>query len=251
LNILLTGYSSKIGYSLVKRLLEFNNKVFIAGRSPLVEFPELNWTPWSLGQKLDTTNYPKIDVVVHLAWQTKFRRENFHLNVGGSLQLLNQDMFMDSHTIFLSSLAALNPLSHYGAGKSLVENECRSRKFEVIRPGLILGAEAYSMRWRWTPIVPAPKTPVYITHLDCLMSELLISISQGIQSSRNTVCKVSTLSDFIAKGKPYLAIPPIVGKALLNIPIISEKLSDIGDSYISLLSTPNVGPMSCKLGEGN
>ena len=224
-----------------------NHNVYIAGRHPLVEFPNLNWIPWSLGQKLDNTNLPRLDLVVHLAWQTKSRRENFHLNIGGSLQLISQASMSGSRVIFVSSLAALNPRSYYGIAKSIVEKKGSFKEFEIIRPGLILHAEEYSKKIKKFAIIPGHKTPVYVTHLECLLSELLMRISQTRESDRNVVCKVMTLSELIGKKRPYISFPAGVGKVLLKATSRSKKLGDVRDSYISLITTPNLKPNSCKV----
>ena len=247
MNILITGYTSKIGYAVIPPLLQSNQKIYIAGRSPLIEFPSVNWIPWSLGQKLDPTNLPKIDVVIHLAWQTKFRRKNFHSNIGGSLQSLNDDKFRGARVIFVSSMAALNPITFYGLAKRTVEKNCSAKDFRVIRPGLVLEAEKHTNRLRKLLIIPAPKTPVYLTHLDCLVSHVLKSIFEGSEPDRNIICQVVRLSDLVAKNLPYIPIAGGIDKILLRISPKSEKLNDALDAYKSLVTTPILEPNSCKV----
>ena len=100
MNILLTGYSSKIGEELYKSLHELKHEIFLLGRKPIANYPESNWTSWALGTKPDLSNLPSIDVLIHIAWITKSRRSNFHLNVGGTIQLFEEIKMRNSKIIF-------------------------------------------------------------------------------------------------------------------------------------------------------
>ena len=245
MNILITGYSSTIGTSLIRKLLESGHTCFAFGRKPLNGFPNTKWISWTLGQKLDLTDLPNIDVVMHLAWQTTSRRESFHLNVGGSIQLLEQFSGGGARVIFVSSLAALNPMSDYGLAKSEVEKHCLTKRIEIVRPGLILNAEQHTEKFRKLHVIPAAKTPVYVTHLDCLISELLASVLNEGLLDRNVVCRVTALSDLMAQNSYYLPFPGIVARIFLIIASKLNKLNDMRDAFISLMSTPELQPTKC------
>jgi hypothetical protein len=229
-----------IGRELTAALAAMNHNIYLAGRTKSADFPNLKWLPWTLGQKMDLTNLPSMDVVIHLAWQTNSRREKFHLNVGGSLQMLNEFEGKTSQIIFLSSLAALNPKSYYGLGKSTVEEYCASKGIEVIRSGLILGGERYSGRMRRTKFIPGGKTTVYITHLECLVSEITKSVSNLTKSSYNLVCEEVNLSKLVSKNSRYIPIPKWLTLVALKAGSFSMQIDDLKDAYISLITTPKI-----------
>ena len=236
----MTGYSSIIGRELTSVLEAMDHNIYLAGRTKPADFPHLNWLPWTLGQKLDVSNLPSMDVVIHLAWQTNSRREKFHLNVGGSLQLLSEFEGKTSQIIFLSSLAALNPKSYYGLGKSTVEEYCASKGIEVIRPGLIFGGEKYSGRMRRAKFIPGGKTTVYITHLGCLVSEITKRVSHVTKSSYNVVCEGVNLSKLVAKNSRYIPIPQWLVVVVLKAGSFLVQIDDLKDAYISLTTTPKI-----------
>jgi hypothetical protein len=245
INVLITGYTSQIGRGLLHSLSELNAEIFAAGKHPPSDHPFIHWIPWGLGQKIDTSSLPRMDIVIHLAWETKFRKKNYHLNVGGSLQLLNSYAFRDSIVIFVSSIAALNPHSYYGAAKKSVEENALAGQLRIIRPGLVLGVEKYGNKLHKLRIVPSAKSPVYLTHLNCLLSELVGSISDNSVFERNVVCKVAPLSDLLGVDSRYISIPGKVAEIILRIASKSGKIHDVLDAYISLRTTPTLRADSC------
>jgi nucleoside-diphosphate-sugar epimerase len=245
MNILLTGYSSKIGEELYKSLHELKHEIFFLGRKPIANYPESNWTSWALGTKPDLSNLPSIDVLIHIAWITRSRRSNFHLNIGGTIQLFEEIKVRNSKIVFLSSLSAINPKSFYGLSKKKIENLYENKQLEILRPGLVLGAEKYTSRINKFRIIPGRKTNVYITHLECLINEFLRTIQNPKKTDGNLICQTITLSKLISKNSWFFPLPLFIFQKILDLLPASEWASDLKDSFTSLVSTPNLEVDSC------
>ena len=245
MNILLTGYSSKIGLELINYLSDLKHEIFFLGRQPTPNYPENHWISWALGTKPDLTRLPSIDILIHIAWLTKSRYSNYHINVGGTAQLFEEKKLNNARIIFLSSISAINPKSYYGLSKREIEVRYRNTKLEILRPGLVLGAESYTKKIKRVRIIPGAKTQVHITHLECLIPEIVSAVQNPKESSRNLICQTTSLSKLIAKNSWYLPLPASIFKRVLNFLIFSEKGSDLKDSYDSLISTPNLVVKAC------
>lgn len=240
MNILLTGYSSKIGEELIKSLHELKYEIFLLGRKPIANYPESNWTSWALGTKPDLSRLPRIDILIHIAWLTKSRRSNFHINVGGTIQLFEEIKVRESRILFISSISAINPESVYGLSKKKIESLYENKQLEIFRPGLVLGAEKYTNKINRFRIIPGGKTKVYITHLECLVTELINTIQNPKVSNRNIICQTTTLSKLINENSWFFPFPLIIFRKMLNLFFASELVSDLKDSIISLVSTPSL-----------
>jgi hypothetical protein len=248
MNVLVTGYSSRIGQDLIARLRQNNLSVYFAGRTPpIIEKANERWIPWTLGMKFDSSGLPKIDIVFHLAWNTQSRRESIHLNVGGSIQLIRHFLDEGSRTVFISSLAALNPLSNYGLAKYLVEKEFEPSELEIIRPGLIVNGPEQLNGFREKPVVPSPNQEVYLTHQRCLISQLTRTALENRHEIGDDVlvCESNKFSSLFAKKPFYIPIPRYVSDYVFKIPFKNQAFDDLKDRYVSMRTTPKIKSFTC------
>lgn len=120
MNILLTGSSGRIGQELVGVLRTKGHSVRTLGRDS--EENQCHDSKWTLGLSPNPIVFEDIDILIHLAWITDSRMPSAqHINVGGSSKLIESALRAKVKTVFISSFAANNPKSDYGAAKYMVE----------------------------------------------------------------------------------------------------------------------------------
>ncbi|CAN2228368.1 NAD-dependent epimerase/dehydratase [Candidatus Nanopelagicaceae bacterium] len=120
MNVLVTGASGQLGQRIVSYLLSNGIHVSTLGRNKISD--KIANHPWSLGMSPNPQSFKDIDFILHLAWSTKDRGDlDFHLNVGGSAKIMEASRLSGIKMINISSLATINPISHYGKAKKIVE----------------------------------------------------------------------------------------------------------------------------------
>ncbi len=115
----------------------------------------------NLPADLDETAFQGCEVVIHAAWETRFRdaRHARGTNIEGSRRVLRAARACGARVVFLSSCSA-HPAarSHYGRGKIEVERLLDSVRDLALRPGLVVGPGGLFARMvegvRRSPVIP-------------------------------------------------------------------------------------------------
>lgn len=189
MKMLVTGASGYIGMRLIKLALKQGEQVIAASRRPLTG---VDWIPFDLNDLAEIKLPEALDVVIHLAADTKS---------GGSPQevttaklLIAAAHKVGAKFIFVSSQTAREDApTQYGRIKWLIEQEVLAAKGIVIRPGQVYGAMESGLFGslvglvRNTPLLPAliPSPMIQPIHVDDCATGLLkfatlSNISSGV-----------------------------------------------------------------------
>jgi hypothetical protein len=131
----ITGASGKIGRQLVQTL-RMHHQVISFGR-------EDSDIEWAMGVMPSQLQLKEVDVLIHLAWSLKDRRNDFHLNVGGTGSLSFAAKRSGVPFLFISSVAA-SSISNYGLAKAEAEKLVIENDGQIVRVGLIPKVNRYS-----------------------------------------------------------------------------------------------------------
>jgi hypothetical protein len=126
-----------------------------------------------------------------------------------------------------------------------VEKYCIQNDIEIVRPGLILESERYSKKVSRIGIVPSGRSTVYVTHVNCVVEEILNRIDGGKIPSGNLACTSIRLSELRGENSRCISLPDFITKVFFLISPRTRFIEDMKDAYLSLKSTPRIVLTRC------
>ena len=91
---------------------------------------------WSLGEVPNLLRLNQEDVLIHLGWSLRDRKNDFALNVGGSQVISEYFKSNGARVLFVSSVSAGSD-SHYGEQKFEAEKVLKDLNCSILRIGMI------------------------------------------------------------------------------------------------------------------
>lgn len=229
MKIAITGHSGYIGTQL------------LAKKPPDIEFIKLGRNNsdvfWKLGILPDPSKLYAVDSIVHLAWATTGRKTNFHINVGGTIQLANLARDLGCPFLFVSSVG-VDSESHYGKSKFLAEKGVIQAGGQVLRLGLTRTTNRYlESKKKQIAVYPKFRNLIPITEFESF-ADYLVEWVRGSFASGQANNKIATLVDdyrdfeSLVNAKIQIPIPEkIVGIALNTLGKLNYRFYDIYDAY--------------------
>jgi nucleoside-diphosphate-sugar epimerase len=179
MKIAVTGATGYIGRHLVRRLVFNSNEVLAMSRSRPIQ-AGVKWEFFDLIEAAKV-GLPAVDVVIHLAANTRNESVTAQNELEACKHLLAQANSWGAQFIFVSSQTAIsNALSEYGKIKSSIEQAVLSSRGIVVRPGQVYGGEPLGLFGSVTElVVRLPVLPFFIpvpliqpVHIDDLVTAL-------------------------------------------------------------------------------
>ena len=179
MKVAVTGATGYIGRHLVRRLVLKGNEVLAMSRSKPIQ-SGVKWEFFDLTE-FEKVGLPTVDVVIHLAANTRSESVTAKNELDACKHLLAQANSCDARFIFVSSQTAnSNALSEYGKIKLSIEQTVLSSRGIVVRPGQVYGGEPLGLFGSVTElVVRLPVLPLFIpvpliqpVHVDDLVTAL-------------------------------------------------------------------------------
>ena len=246
MNILLTGSSGRIGQELLALLRAKGHSVRTLGRNS--DENQCHDSEWTLGLSPNPIVFQNIDILIHLAWITNSRLPSAqHINIGGSAKLIDSASQAKVKVVFISSFAANNPKSNYGAAKHMVEKLNHNGiniRVPLVVDSLVQQNEKSSRSFFSTKYFPSTKfLSVNIASMREVCMAIESSLSpEGVPISINST-KIS-LTDYIDKYLGLRAIEIKLGYIEWVMGLLAKSKSGksamIRDRWVSLISSSEV-----------
>jgi hypothetical protein len=199
-----TGASGKLGKRLIQSLIT-EHEVVTFGRQE----SDVNWT---LGITPSPNQLSGIDVLIHLGWSLKDRKNDFHLNVGGTATLASAANSSGIPFLFVSSVAATSS-SFYGISKLGAEKLVAENHGFTVRIGLIPESNNYSGNLdKFLGIYPSLPSLISITRYEDFESFIRKWLVPEFR--RSTTSEPELCLSFFEKSKNVFA-----GNSRIAIPI--------------------------------
>ena len=231
----ITGASGQLGRYLVEELSKEHDVISIGG----------NGIHWRLGLIPNPIEFSTIEYLIHLAWSTKSRVDDFHLNVGGTQTLLKFAQLASIPSLFISSVAVKSN-SCYGHSKNMAEDVARKNSASVLRIGLVPSFNKYENRsHHLLSIIPQTSHKINLTfHSDLLMA-IQVFLNDPITSrpvTRQVISGHISLREYFASSARYhVSIPLACLVFLLGIfRWANRRIENYWDAAVSLQTTPTM-----------
>lgn len=181
MRIAVTGATGYIGQHLIRAALQAGHGVLALSRRPVV-LPNVGWRFLDLSQTAALSFPPDIDVVFHLAADTRHAQCSGHDELVAAIRLMDAAAAVGAYFVFISSQTArADAPTAYGRTKWQIECATLAAKGWVVRPGLVYGGPERGLFGelcgfvRRLPVLPAfvPAPAVQPIHVDDLAEALL------------------------------------------------------------------------------
>ncbi|MFT6437996.1 MAG: NADH dehydrogenase [Candidatus Azotimanducaceae bacterium] len=179
MKVAVTGATGYIGRHLVRRLVDQGIEVLAMSRSKPIQ-SDIEWLFFDLGEAAQI-DLPNVDVVIHLAANTRNGSITAQNELDAGKYLLAQANSCDARFIFVSSqTASTDASSEYGRIKFSVEQAVLSSNGVVVRPGQVYGGEPLGLFGSITELVARlPVLPLFLpvpliqpVHIDDLVTAI-------------------------------------------------------------------------------
>jgi nucleoside-diphosphate-sugar epimerase len=179
MKIAVTGATGYIGRHLVRRLVFNSNEVLAMSRSRPIQ-AGVKWEFFDLIEAAKV-GLPAVDVVIHLAANTRNESVTAQNELGACKHLLAQTNSCSAQFVFVSSQTARSDaVSEYGKIKLSIEQAVLSSGGIVVRPGQVYGGEPLGLFGSVTelvarlPVLPlfTPVPLIQPVHIDDLVTAL-------------------------------------------------------------------------------
>jgi nucleoside-diphosphate-sugar epimerase len=246
MKLLLTGYSGFVGSELRKQLVSANMSFSTLGRTEISEAEK--HFPWTLGLDPNPQIFEDIDVLIHLAWKTDERHSSAnHLNIGGSQKLIESARLSGVKVFFISSLAAENPLSCYGAAKLKVE-KINSLGVNIRLPKLVGQIDSKHTFLIWKLIKKLtflPASQRVFVNVGNLTEGVLAIIETVVSNCKPTTITLShrrvTMNEYIRRflGFQAVSVPMFFLETIFALlhKLPAQKSKNLEDRWVSLKSS--------------
>ena len=241
MKIALTGSSGGLG-SLLLDDLKRKHEVVTLGR-------ENCDVSWALGEVPSPEEMQGIEALIHCAWSTKDRKQDFHMNVVGTLSLAR---FAETNVIpflFISSVAALSD-SYYGIAKREAEVLVEQQHGSSLRIGLVPQSNPYlDENKKFLGLTPSFPGCINLTEFQMLSSAINTwteeihakDFSPGIKTSISS--SVEAKEQFLKQYRHAIPIPMwILRVILVTSKRVTLKAANLLDALNSLNTTPRILP---------
>jgi dTDP-4-dehydrorhamnose reductase len=241
MKIALTGANGGLG-SLLRKSLENEHEIITFGRHHS-DFA------WSLGVVPSPEQLEGIEAIIHCAWSTTARKEDLHLNIGGTGVLSRVAQESQIPYLFISSVAAMSQ-SFYGRAKLQAEALVLENHGTCLRIGLVKESNPYLSNVKKF-IGIAPRLPGYVNvtefkALEHFSKTWLAQVQTDDQKTEIETVISSNLfatSMFARQYKIPIPVPFWALKIILNSTrTIFLRSSNLLDAMNSLVSTPRITP---------
>jgi nucleoside-diphosphate-sugar epimerase len=238
MKIAITGHSGLLGQAVIAELLPFYEIVRLGRSNSDIE--------WTLGVLPAPEQLQGIEAIIHLAWSQENRRDDFHINIGGTQRLAQLANRLEIPFLFISTVAALGD-SDYGKSKIMAEQRVLEEGGGCVRLGLIVGLNRYQrVHLKINPILNSSH-PLNYTHKEDLIEFLFNWLNLEPTTLRkpeihSVVSGTKSVKTFFCKPKVVNVYFPVmfVRVILKGASSISKRSRNSLDSLNSLLTTPRV-----------